>query len=206
MSEWWTYRLSDFLMFSPRTYWRLVELYNRELWPAQWFALAAGVAAMVLAGRRGPHRAAANVGLALLLALAWAWVGWAFHWQRYATINTAAPYLACAFALQAALFGASAAAQASVHTLDAAGTGTRHASRPIGWVLVAAGVAAYPLLAVVLGRPWSQAELFGLMPEPTALATVGLLLVTGHRHARWLVVIPLASLALGLATLCTMAS
>ena len=28
MSEWWTYRLSDFLLFSPRTYYRLFELYN----------------------------------------------------------------------------------------------------------------------------------------------------------------------------------
>ena len=30
MSEWWTYRLSDFLMFSPRTYHRLFELHNAE--------------------------------------------------------------------------------------------------------------------------------------------------------------------------------
>ena len=28
MSEWWTYRLTDFLLFSPRTYDRLFELYN----------------------------------------------------------------------------------------------------------------------------------------------------------------------------------
>jgi hypothetical protein len=28
MSEWWTYSLWDFLLFSPRTYYRLFELYN----------------------------------------------------------------------------------------------------------------------------------------------------------------------------------
>jgi hypothetical protein len=33
MTEWWTYRLSDFLMFSARTYRRLFELYNAEVWP-----------------------------------------------------------------------------------------------------------------------------------------------------------------------------
>ena len=43
MSEWWTYSLSDFLMFSARSYWRLTELYNRDVWPAQLVALAAGV-------------------------------------------------------------------------------------------------------------------------------------------------------------------
>jgi hypothetical protein len=30
MSEWWTWP-SRFLMFAPWTYWRLVELYQREL-------------------------------------------------------------------------------------------------------------------------------------------------------------------------------
>ena len=33
MSEWWTYRPSDFLLFAPRTYYRLIELYNVEWWP-----------------------------------------------------------------------------------------------------------------------------------------------------------------------------
>jgi hypothetical protein len=27
MSEWWSYSLSDFLLFSPRTYYRLFDLY-----------------------------------------------------------------------------------------------------------------------------------------------------------------------------------
>ena len=49
MSEWWTYTLSDFLLFSPRTYYRLFELYNDEIWPAQ----IAGAGA-----RRGDPRAA----------------------------------------------------------------------------------------------------------------------------------------------------
>ena len=35
MSEWWTYSLSDFLLFSPRTYYRLFELYNLAIWPTQ---------------------------------------------------------------------------------------------------------------------------------------------------------------------------
>jgi hypothetical protein len=43
MSEWWTYRPSDFLLFAPRTYYRLFELYNSEIWPLQIVALLAGV-------------------------------------------------------------------------------------------------------------------------------------------------------------------
>ena len=52
MSEWWTYSLSDFLLFSPRTYYRLFELYNLAVWPAQIFTLALGIAIVVLL-RRG---------------------------------------------------------------------------------------------------------------------------------------------------------
>jgi len=35
MQEWWSYRPGDFLLFSPRTYWRLFQLANEALWPLQ---------------------------------------------------------------------------------------------------------------------------------------------------------------------------
>ncbi len=53
MSEWWTYSLSDFLLFSPRTYYRLSELYNIAIWPAQIVMLALGVALVVLLRQGG---------------------------------------------------------------------------------------------------------------------------------------------------------
>ena len=58
MSEWWTYRLSDFLMFTPRTYHRLFELHNAEVWPLQIVTIEAGLAALWLAwrGAGGPAR------------------------------------------------------------------------------------------------------------------------------------------------------
>ncbi|HMA06480.1 MAG TPA: DUF6064 family protein, partial [Ramlibacter sp.] len=71
----------------------------------------------------------------------------------------------------------------------------------LGLVLAAGGVLAYPLLGMLAGRPWAQSEVFGLMPEPTALATVGLLLAAGPRGRAWLCVVPLLSLALGMTTL-----
>src|SRR5258707_15614550 len=48
MSEWWTYRLTSFLLFSPRTYYRLLELYNLAIWPAQLAGAAIGVAIVAL--------------------------------------------------------------------------------------------------------------------------------------------------------------
>ena len=40
MSEWWTYTPADFLLFSPRVYYRLFELYNRSFWPVAIVTLA----------------------------------------------------------------------------------------------------------------------------------------------------------------------
>ena len=89
MSEWWTYAPSDFLLFAPRTYYRLIELHNLDVWPMQFVALLLGVAILVLArGERAWRRRA----VAAILAGCWLWVGWAFHIQRYATINWVAPW------------------------------------------------------------------------------------------------------------------
>ena len=197
MSEWWTYRLGDFLMFSPRTYWRLVEAYHRELWPVQWVALAGGGAVLSLGAARWPRAAA------VLLAAAWAWVAWRFHWERLATIHLAAPWYAAAGALQsgmlvvAAMFAADGGPAPSVTT------------RRAGWTVALAAVLAYPAATAWIGAsPW-RAEAFGAMPEPTALATLGLL-ATGalavRRGAAWgLAILPALLLAAGGATLWTMA-
>lgn len=193
MSEWWTYRPSSFLMFAPRTYWRLVELYQREVWPLQLLMLAAGIGLLWIASGRG--RSAPRV-ICAVLAVIWLWVGWAFHWQRYATINWGARYFALAFVVQAVALLA-----LGVLRLGRVSPLTRVGEHRLGLALAAGGVLAYPLLGALAGRPWAQSEVFGLMPDPTALATAGLLLAAGPRGHAWLGVIPMLSLALGMTTL-----
>ena len=191
MSEWWTYRLSDFLMFSPAVYWRLVERYNRDVWPLQALTLAMGLVLLWwVTARRPMGRAVAG-----LLAVLWLWVGWAFHWQRYATINWAANYFAAAFALQAALMFV--AAVKAIPGNSAAGNAQ---SRAVGLALATSAVMLYPLLGIAAGREGAQAEVFGLMPEPTALATVGLLMATRQPYRGWLMVVPILSLLVGFST------
>jgi len=55
MSEWWTYSLSDFLMFSSRSYYRLIESYNAAIWPAHLLALMAGLVVIVAIVRPRQH-------------------------------------------------------------------------------------------------------------------------------------------------------
>ncbi|HZN96949.1 MAG TPA: hypothetical protein VFB61_04395, partial [Gemmatimonadales bacterium] len=97
MPEWWTYRLSDFLLFSPRTYYRMIERLNESVWPAQLLTLALGCTLLALAlGSTLPRLRVMWTALALL----WLWIGWAFLWRRYAAINWAALYVVPLFGLQ----------------------------------------------------------------------------------------------------------
>jgi hypothetical protein len=177
MSEWWTYSLTDFLLFSPRTYYRLLALYNEAVWPAHIAALAFAAALLFLASRGGPN---AGRAVGAILAALWAWIAVAFHAERYATINWAATYFALAFALQAALL---LWAAFKPNTLQ-------FTAQPFAIAIFAFTVVAQPFIGVALGRDWRQAEMFGLAPDPTAVATLALLAMA-VRPRKHLFLIPL---------------
>ena len=189
MSEWWTYSLSDFLMFSARTYYRQFELMNREWWPLQLLAFGAGAA--ILGSITHRRLASARIAFTLLAAV-WLWVGWAYHLQRYADINTGAPYFAAAFFLHAGLHAWMARKAPAQPDLLTPAVG-------MAFPLVLLVLAGYPLLAPLGGRNWWQAEVFGFAPDPTAMLTLGALMFW---RAPWLLwVIPLLWCAISTATL-----
>src|SRR5690606_15435617 len=114
---------------------------------------------------------------AVLLAGIWAWVAWGFLYSRYATINTAGAFFATGFAAQAAL-------------LAMFGATLRHRHRT-GLFVIAFALFIQPLIGPLLaGRPWVQAEIFGLAPDPTAVATLGVALQAAGAARRLLLLIP----------------
>jgi len=197
MDDWWSYTLSDFLMFSPRTYYRMLQRYNEAVWPAQLLAVGVGVGLFRLA-----LRPAARQGqiISTVLAIVWLWVAGAFLWTRYAAINWAATYMAAAFALEAFLFVWLGLVRNSLAYRPHRGVQGRLA---IALLLLA--LVVYPALASVSGRPWQQAEVFGIAPDPTVIATLGLLLTL--QEPRWaLLAVPLLWCVLTGATLWAMKS
>jgi hypothetical protein len=194
MSEWWTYSLSDFLLFSPRTYYRLFELYNADVWPGHLLAIALGLVILV-----AWHRGWVRIIPAILGAL-WLWVAWAYLLIRYDTINWAARYLAIGFALQALLLIVTGLVRDRFRLRSPADV-----FGGAGLALFLFALVAQPLIGPLLGRPWTQTELFGLAPDPTVAATLGVLVAAARPH--WeLVVIPLLGCAISAATLWTMQS
>jgi hypothetical protein len=197
MDDWWSYSLSDLLLFSPRTYYRLLQRHNETVWPAQILALGAGFSILLLF--HGPSERHSRV-ISAILALLWTWVGWAFLWSRYGTINPAAAYFAWLFTIQAVLLVWYGVFRSNLRFIP-----EWDARRRLGLCLFVAALAVYPWLAIILGRPWKQAEVFGIFPDPTALATLGLML-KAEGHSRWkLMVIPVLWCAIAGATLWALA-
>jgi len=197
MDEWWTYRLSDFLMFSSRTYYRLFELYNADIWPMQILAAACGAVIALLVWRLpSGHGKVVSV----LLAACWLWVAWAYHLQHYATINWAAHYYALGFAIQAAFL-----VWIGVIRGGLAFQSQSLVIRYVGFGLYLFALLVQPLLALLTGRNWRQAEFFAVAPDPTAIATMGLLVIANKRRC-WLLIIPILWCIISAATLWTMKS
>jgi len=172
-ADWQSYRLGDFVPFTPEVYFRLIERVNEAFWPWQLVLLALGLGALVLA-LRGNYRAALVV-----LAPAWVVSALAFHFDYYAEINVAASWFGRAFIAQALLLVVLAALPVRRPSRSRPGTIQRIA----GTAIAVIGIAAWPLISVLAGHGWGRSEVFGLHPDPIAVATLGivLLVVTGLR-------------------------
>jgi hypothetical protein len=182
VTEWWTYRIDSFLLFSARTYQRLIESANADFWPLQMVTLMVGVGLLLWLGR--PHSQRRDRVVFVLLALAWAWVAWGFLHRRFATINWAADYAAALFALQAlALLWVGLSRGGRVRRRKLSPTD------PVAILLIVLGVIVYPFIAPMLGRPWTQAEVVAVMPDPTVITTMGFLLLA-EPPRRALIVVP----------------
>ena len=190
-----SWALEDLLLFSPQVYWRLFALENESVWPALPVVLAA-VALLALCfiwGRRPSGR-----WLGPVLGAAWLWTGWQFVALRYGTVNWAAPTLAWGFYAEAALLAALGLSGRLVFL--------RRGRRAwFGSGLLWAAVLAWPALAPLDGRSWHAAEVVAIAPDPTAVATLGLLALAAR--SRWtalLCVAPALWLAVSALTLFTM--
>jgi hypothetical protein len=198
MEDWLTYRLSDLLLFSPRTYYRLFELHNRALWPAHLAFLGAGVSILVLVRRSTPW---SSTAMMVLLSACWLLVAWAFHFERYATINWAARYFAAAFVVQALLM-----LWYGVGQRRPLFTWPRRGIDRVAFGLVVFALFVEPLIGPLVGRAWTQLEVFGASPDPTVIATLGILAMTSPGPPRGLLIVPAAWCAISGATLWAMGS
>ena len=169
--------------FTSEVFLSLFEQYNGDIWPGQILAYALGllvIAAMVMPVP-GSDRAASAV-----LAGFWLWNGAVYHLNYFATINFSAYAFSLLFIIQSALLiwtGVVRGRLAFRLRTDASGW------CGIAFILIA--MVIYPLTAHLLGHGWPQTALFGVAPCPTAIFTLGVLLLAHGRTPWHLMAIPL---------------
>ena len=130
------------------------------------------------------------------MAALWLIVAWAYMLQRYDPINFAARYYAIGFALQAGLLIWTGVIRDRLRF---------DSPRWIGIALIIYALVLHPLIAPISGRPWMQAEIFGLAPDPTVIATLGVL-IAATRPNWLLLILPLLWCIISGLTLWTMES
>jgi Family of unknown function (DUF6064) len=159
------------------------EQYNRALWPLPVLAFVLALAAILLTLRpvRGGDRA-----IGALLTIAWLWVGIGYHLLHFAAIDFSAPLYGVFFVLEGLLLAWTGAIRGKL--------AFRFRAEPSGWiglVLALAATVAWPLADWLWGSGLPSVRLVGLAPAPTALFTLGLLLLIDGRTPLHLTVIPL---------------
>lgn len=157
--------------------------YNEAIWPAQVVAYALGLAAVFLVFLRSRWSSAL---IAAILAAAWIWTGAVYHLQHFATINFWAPVFGVAFILQGLLLLWTGVAKR--HVIFGFEPGL---AGWLGLAFLAFALAGCPALAWLLGHGWPQMQGFGTAPCPTAIFTLGMLLLTLGRSPVLLAIIPL---------------
>lgn len=179
MNEWTSYRLQDFIPFTAEVYFRLLERMGETFWPLHLLTFAMGAATLFLALRHRTRLAC------LLSAPLWAFVAVAFFIQHYAELNWAGGYVGYAFIAQAVL----------LVVIALTGWATDNAPRVtnppvvIGIAIALFGLIIMPLMAPLSGGSLYQAEVFGIHADPTAVTTLGLVVIMLRGFALWIAAI-----------------
>jgi hypothetical protein len=172
--------------FTPTQFISLLERYNAAVWPLQLVTMAAALAAVVLLFARPGRR---STDLAILAVLAGfcliTGVGY-FAWGFARHLSPAGYLFAAIFLGQAALLAAAAFRP-----------GALTFSAPAGWrgvagaVVVAYALVGYPVVGLLVGRPIGQSPWLGVVPCPTTIFMIGLLLRSSARSPARSLVLPI---------------
>lgn len=182
-----SFSLRDFLIFSPESYFKLFELYNAALWPFHIPLALLTCIVVILLYKRHPY---ASWLTFIWLGLVWGFVAKSYFGEYYSQLATYANVLSYGFWAQCCLLllVAFTSSQESIHSLSAS---RKKWQLFIGVGLIIYGLLLHPFVSIALwNQPFSRVELFSIAPDPTAIASIGFILLLPLRGYRMLITIP----------------
>lgn len=192
-----SFSLRDLLIFSSESYFKLFELANLELWPYHIPLALLAVAAVFFLYKRQRH---APPFILVWLGFIWAFVGFGYFGVYYSQISTYAHYISYAFWAEACLllFYALFANHKSITSSKASPNKWRLL---LGGGLIYYGFILHPVVSLFMwDQPFNRFELFSVAPDPTAIASLGFILLIPVRGYLLLTVIPMLWLLLSVMT------
>jgi len=187
MIAWYSPRME--LPFTRPEFFQVFAEYNRAIWPTQLFAILSGATAFLLLFL---HRRWSDRGIAAILAILWSFTGVGYHWLFFAEVNTAAYLFGALFVLAGLVFVWEGLVRDRLHF--------RMTMRWHAWIamlLMTYALVAYPLLGLLLTHPYPETPLFGVVPCPTTIFTLGLLMLVQHPRPLVVAGIPLLWAVIG---------
>lgn len=158
-----------------------LENYNLDIWPLQIVSYILGIAVLVLAIKRTRF---SNQAISLTLSIYWLWIGIVFcmlYWAK--TINLALMF-GIILIIQGLLF-----LYASIKK-NISFSFTGNFIPVIGIVLIFYAMIGYQLIGLFIGHTYPNLFAFGLVPCPTMIFTLGLLLWTDKKIPIYILIIP----------------
>jgi hypothetical protein len=168
--------------FTLEQFLEMMARYNHAFWPMQVIAYILGITAIVCAIRSG--RTASKI-ITGIVALMWTWVGVAFGFFYMRELSPQATIYTIIFVLQGIVF----------ITAGISGRSLRFRFIPdvyglIGGAIILYAMIGYPVIATLLGRGYPEWLPFGMVPCPTTVFTLGLLLWSEGRLPKYVLAIP----------------
>lgn len=170
--------LSEIFTLKVKNYLQFVADYNFQSWPLQLCSLAIAIWVLWLLHQPNRHKT-----INYLFAGCWMWIGWYFYINHYYQLTPLADFYALGFILEGMVFLVFAD---QLHYFNP----FSNPFTKIGYWALAAVFLLPTLAASITAQSWWHIPFVGLMPTPTALATLALLSQT-TTHKRWILsVIP----------------
>ncbi|MDZ7634309.1 MAG: DUF6064 family protein [Bacteroidales bacterium] len=160
----------------------MLERFNTDWWPAHIFMYLLAAIVIYFAIRKTNYSGKA---VTVILVFLWIWVGTVFNLLYFSKLYPMAYIFVVMFILEGIIL-----AVAGLYLNRLTFRVRADLCGLIGGILIIYSLAGYPLIAHLTGREYPHLLLTGMMPCPTAIFTLGLLLWTEKPMPKIVPVIP----------------
>ncbi len=172
-------------MFIPFTFEEFLDMitsYNTTLWPMQLIVYALAIIALFFVIFKTRY---ASKVLAGVLAFFWLWNGIIFNFLYFSKLFPLANIFAILFVIQGFIFTMEGVFKKGLSFSIKANT-----FGVTGGLFILYGIIGYPAIEYLVGRGYPQLLSFGLVPCPTTIFTLGILLWTDRKLPKYILIIP----------------